>query len=853
MSEYRFRNSQGIIPVPIFRVHGGLTWVYLNCPDQVIPLEALDLSAPPSRKSYGPTGLLLEGEWSQEISWNKIEKAWHAFIPLDSPHDRTWYLEHERGVATLASPSYDHYILPYQWLVRANTDIMGLHKLCESIRRSSPYGSNSPIPDIPDFESVGLRFEEERDAEISAMDVRRSALDHLGFLGWWTNSVSNWDKWLRSSIVDEITDWQVKGRRVRGVLVNLSKDWTNMNIGNLVRNDVPVCYPWTEREANDPRFVRYSPEFLRAFHDFAAQQTPFADMTSAAIPGLMDRFPDLKKYDEFGQNLYQNFHVANRDLNSGSFYFSIVDFEQWRRRHVPDSATELAYTKTFFFARIPESRTEQIVFWRNRPLRCIEWLPSVRAEFEGKGYAWDGYDYTGELNSDIREMFKVRYAPRSGSVYNDVGELDHLPRSLEQRLSSTIREAPERELDSMDVEDKPWGRYVDSTRRSSPGARPSLEVRLTNPNVPHAIIIRRSVSPRFEDETSRSSPSVASTVRGLEEPTVHEGLTERDLFVDDLKDWGLKFCYNGVISDVSAVPLNAVWNPFFLQHGVLYVEADAEVRLRLWANCIDGWDGIGDVLVRAINHGVAFRIGVKPQDLYVFRPKVVTLRDLATSVYYETGFVDRPLEYGRGGLELYGRYRAELLKVLDRPHARAVIAMGGPLAWIAKRYVGGELIQRYMDGPSIQVSVHQKGWLDQESFTYAQADRISAEEENTIYGYVKYGDNEVDKTLWPTAAALRKALGHFRGEWNPICEAAYTTIFNKLQNGQIELKTRSAWVHWLRSPDHGDKKAAFVPSPSDFEAALARIKEGFSEEWNRAALHEINVPEFWDPLIETEK
>lgn len=858
MSEYRFTNSLGVIPRPAFKVVQGLRWVLFNHPNLTIPVEAKDLMTMKSKdypRRYGRTGVLLEGEWGREAQWYDPNMPWVAYIPLESPRANTsWCFQLDASIAEAGDASYTWFRIPRRWLERARNDLLDLHRLCESIRCNTYYGTKSPIPKLPDFAILAGPSEEELDVEISATNVQRCALNHLGFLAWWVGSGNWWCINLPINDQEEIRSWMVEGRKTRGVLIKLDRDVSHMNFANLVANDVPVAYPWTEVEATDPRFAMFAPDFLEAYHDFVDQNPAPASSLVSDIPNLLSICPKLGQYDEFGQPRSEDFVVEDRDLNEddNELVYYVVEFKGWKARGVFGDFDREQLHNLYFFTRTSRGGVIELTYWAYRPLRCIEHNPAVRQQFLNKGYTLDPYAYEEWSPRERREVYKVRFAPLEGETYDELGRLvnSDTTTSLGRRLTDVPtgpRRGRNRGRGDLLRNQRP--RSTDTYRsrdyrNSYDSYRPNYDAPTRGRGVDENL--QRVSSSGVRNTRSRSaSPTIvrAASVSPSEPSPIDND--DRLAFLASISEWALRFSHNGDISDVSRVPAGAVWNPNFLAHGILFVTPATEVRMRLWANCLDGWNGISDIIDRAINHNVAFRLGITPDKAPLFRPSLISQNDRAAHVFYEAGYKDPPLTFGMGGRDLYRRYQASLLQFLARPHAAAVIAMGGPVAWIGKRYGGSELVQRYLNGPSIQVTVHQKGYVDPDSAVYAQSDQISPEEEDIIYGHISYGSTQSDEWMFPTSNMLGIALTHWRGEWNPVCEDAYREIFKKLESGTGEPKTKREWVTWLRGPSHGAKKPQYVPDEAEFLVALERLTESFGTSWNAAPLATLSVPEPW--------
>lgn len=133
-----------------------------------------------------------------------------------------------------------------------------------------------------------------------------------------------------------------------------------------------------------------------------------------------------------------------------------------------------------------------------------------------------------------------------------------------------------------------------------------------------------------------------------------------------------------------------------------------------------------------------FLMATRIDDLKAFRPAATPELSELTKHTYEAGFQEEHLKDINGGAAFQDQYMGKLADILRRPQARALISMGGPMAWIAKRYGSPAIVQRFMSGPSTQVTVHHRGAVTSSPFYNGPVfhDQISVQEENLVHGFV---------------------------------------------------------------------------------------------------------------------
>lgn len=295
-------------------------------------------------------------------------------------------------------------------------------------------------------------------------------------------------------------------------------------------------------------------------------------------------------------------------------------------------------------------------------------------------------------------------------------------------------------------------------------------------------------------------------------------------------------------------PIEAEWNPSFLDEGVLlFPDNRTQIRLRYWTICGASSIRMRHVLDFAISRGMKFIIAIPFDSLPHFhqleRPSMSDL----TKRTYDTGFQESPLSYSKGGSAFMDQYLGKLADILWRPHARAVIAMGGPTSWIARFYGGNRLVEEYMSGPSSQVTVHHRGGVADAPFLNMPVfhDQLSKQEVELIHGYIPLGNPNEDRWAFPTSELLEEFSNHWRGEWNQGCERIMGNIARSLESGALTPLTRREWREYLRGNNRGEHAPApdSVPKESDFQLVENMIDGSFPVKWHGRLIRDIFLPE----------
>ena len=268
-----FTDEFGNVPPVEFRTIGQIDWVALNAPASAIPVEAMDYKSQrgQDQKLKGPTGVYLEMEWGLDLDWYDHEASWRPYIPLKSEEwcdtsvsksGSNWFFDFEM------STPWEHlstgvFIVPHDTRASIEEDLINLSWCIDEITTSHPFPFNSSRPPPLDMGLLLCAFNSSEELQAAGCTAKRMAVDYLGFLSWWTSSISGWDAELDRHVVAYLKEIQLHCFRKRGVLVDLERDWRHVNISNLIRHQVPVAYPWTSSLACHHALLCYPQRFCR--------------------------------------------------------------------------------------------------------------------------------------------------------------------------------------------------------------------------------------------------------------------------------------------------------------------------------------------------------------------------------------------------------------------------------------------------------------------------------------------------------------------------------------------------------------------------------------------------------------
>ena len=254
-------------------------------------------------------------------------------------------------------------------------------------------------------------------------------------MSWWTVAVPEWESDLFDGMAERINNFitTVKGRR--GVICNLEKDWSVINIPLYIENKVPFFYLWDFEARSDSRFSHLN---------LALNMTYWAVRRGTAVHIPTDlKEEDLNKIarqavklDEFFQEVFLYTQPYDPPIFQ-SYSLFIIDFEGWKRRPIKYSDDTLAsLSKLYYYTTIDDDEGSQyktVLFWRWRKrqptdeyLRC-QYRPSLPGE---------------DHAATMRKLHKFSYGPKAGILYDietglAVGRAkpQSKPLSLLQRIS----------------------------------------------------------------------------------------------------------------------------------------------------------------------------------------------------------------------------------------------------------------------------------------------------------------------------------------------------------------------------------------------------------------------------------
>lgn len=850
----------------------GQLWVGLNCSLDSIPAQAMALKDQIERgknAQTGPTGVFLDLDPAIEMDWDDLNFPWRFHIPVGSMPAVETPWEHQMYQTSPWVMRDNEYQLTEDFKDKAANDLQEAWLAVAELSSKDPVPPMTPCPS--EFSIFQLEFSSPSlaDIQIIGAEAKRAALDYKGFLNWVTSAFEGWEEGSSEETLNYIAGLDLGSRKVRGGLIDLARDWRHINLEQWVRRGVPIAYPWTI-SCEEERFRRLSPRVLKEYWR-AVDAAGGRQLSVYQIPALADQRVALERFDSFLQEKNDNYVPAEAPFQLDSRWsFAIIDFEGWKRRAGIPFSTAKRYANQFHhdLFSIGDGVSSMVVFWRWRPkflpddleaATLEEDLFSIRERYCGTHAPLPGQIFDRESGMEIRAPFEGPDALERLTKELKDGIMHHR-RPLLERMQS-----PDRNPASRSVEDqhhpprgRKAGRGKSKNRRGGPTVwelnrihqGPSTESRLgrsTDNNSYQGASSGRSGSSVYKTSSERSaSPSTRSLLSYEDREKV------RERYLQSVAAFGERLTYQG---SLYFMPIGAKWGEEVLKRGHLIIgDLDVQVRLRYWAACTKGILNLKHLLDRAVQHGLKFHIGIRHADKGYFRPIRVSQTDkLLTYRLYQPGYRDDPIVEGQGGKSFRDYYLGRLGDITRRPHARAMIGEGGPMRWIAIKYGGDDLVEAFMSGPSIQVTVHNRGHTasDGDDASQLQWDEMSPYEEDIIFGHLAAAGGQPERWLWPTEELLDRYCLHWSGEWNLGVDRLFGILDGELQRGTQKLRCRKEWMEFLRKGHRGENEPDDVLEQKDFEEVRDKLAAAFPVNWHNKRLSDIVLPErFHLPTME---
>jgi len=271
------------------------------------------------------------------------------------------------------------------------------------------------------------------------------------------------------------------------------------------------------------------------------------------------------------------------------------------------------------------------------------------------------------------------------------------------------------------------------------------------------------------------------------------------------------------------------WNECTYQDCVLYFprhdedEGKAcEVRFRYAAVDNPTWS-LGDGLRYAIQRCLSFRI----------------LTPVARISDDEVPLSADPVLVHTDNLrEFVQRWRSKVEILLQSPHSRAFVFMGGIEARLAIQLGGAGYLQRVMSQSTIRGPRTMSKII--EGCEYSD-DTVTLGEIKLLLGTLlpHLPKRKVERSLWPSSELLRlKFPEGFCGEWNDRCESLFQAIWKQLNSDKPKFRDGTKWRSFFEYGNHVNQSVAQADAHVWLDAYNEMIASG-GKQWHGSLLSDL--------------
>ncbi|KII89604.1 hypothetical protein PLICRDRAFT_174464 [Plicaturopsis crispa FD-325 SS-3] len=761
------------------------------------------------------------------------------------------------------------------------SDLDLARKCVQEVAEAVSYPRDAPKPAVWDAKLIYSTSGERRQVAATMGSARRAMVDLLGWLSWMASlydlsgaEISDEAKWAIHTTFGLLTAIR------RGVLIALRRDWQQVNIPHLVAHHVPVVYPWTIWEATSERFARLSPQWLQAFDLDNAKPGETMPRRYETHEPRPENTPNdgvhanVKLYDDYLQKIdpvaRPGITLPVNDDTTWRTY--VVDYEGWAARVVDDALLISEYLRYYSFTEYLSADGGVRYIHRFRPVAESS-APKSPQEKNAARLFWKKEK---EREAGIREIGRFRYAPQAlarGESDDEVacctpgssptppsgseGAFSGRPSSRGSRPSSSTSGGSRAERRSAS---SPYSLLRRIEGPIARGRELPLLARLGSPT--RAATEQDQQSEESDADEDEDSDGMADefwvkAVHFIERARAEQtqralkkagGPEASDAKIPDIRTpeetqfatTSEAFAYvNSIVRhhtfDGPLLPIDSSieWSDADVENARLRLpDPSAEVRMCHWVQMEGGSMNLDQLLLRAIERCLEFRVEIPIERAREFVPDELTPLELGATTFHEVGYVETFYDANLDCYQLRDNYTATVLTLLTRPHARAFLFLGGIKARLARHFGGNDLLMRAVYGPSPLVSHHLRGRVTHEKSTTID-DRVCEAEEWLLLGRVKgVGRRTADRWIWPPPSLLHDSW-IFNGEWNQYAENWFQKYLRLFVAGRVFAKTYGEWKQYLH---HEKPTPTHPPLTTKSWRILKSHIDSKSQAWNDARI-----------------
>ncbi|KAK6992720.1 hypothetical protein R3P38DRAFT_3224983 [Favolaschia claudopus] len=893
-----------------------LTWYGLwgDCQHDIVSRAAdlLDDTAHLEKEAtYDDLGRFTRLDPGFKPDWYRDSKPFAGWIPISAAEGKEleWFLDFESPV--LLTTREGQWEFDEEALEIMACDLARIRQVVEALKNHSKYDEATACPEEFNVDLLYRAFDTPREAQVIAAQAKRAVGEYCGQINWWMSSISDWDKGIPIDLVLCAQKLRLAGRKKRGFLVSLHRDWQALNFGLLIENKMPLYYIWGLFDSTDPRFGRLNPRLIDAYN-FSCERIEAQTVSLESMHQMKEEYRACLDFDKFLDKVRDPHHrkilpVPLQTTVSGNLEYWVKDAVGWRRRKLAPDEDFLLMDRLFHHVVVEdrETSTTLVIFHRfHKKPRNLTLAPHDQFMDE---------DIPEPDDSEIRERFKGKCAPKMGQTFDPMTGVERskpidikdsvavqtiergqflLPpsgevqgRSLLSRVTGEMNPYPDLMRIGRTMGPRQWGTSSEhsserregdsrrpmafeggwaaamarsdhagnyrshrpSRRQQHPGSETSnseyeetrTHISISSRDRSPLNARRRSASPpprrRAPDERHQNP-----TVGNRQLMQVQGRLAHRADFLDNLREWCDPLTHNAVLWKI---PSQYIWNMDFLRDTYLIVSEAAEMRLRMIALRTPNVRYLRHVLELGIERGIPFHLALRSSVCESYRPRAPILHRATTKAQLEDS--SRRLEAAGNPAQTYNRWLKLLGDIASLENARAIIARGGVVSWIARNYGFLGLVGKLMEGPSVHVTIFNGGGNDSadEDSMRLKWDELSENDYQCLYGYVPGSTREKDSWIYPPDELLEELSKHYYREWNPVVDDLMRRVRKEWDDKGGKLRTRKGWQEFFHGTNHGKWAPKVEVNERWIEEAKERFGRAFRGSWNKKPVWEILLPE----------
>jgi len=232
-----YTNSEGVVPNSGQECMVAGDWIALNASAGKIPStevfqQALeDQAFLSSEAAAHPSGWT----WTKHPTWYADHYHWDAWMVVDCFADENnnvpWYFSDGNSLRVGGDGCF---YFDTDLRSQAEECLMKLWLCIDTIISNPLFLIGTEHPTKFNHLCLSSGWDSAQSAHAVVEDAKARVKEYLGFLNWWSSSVTHWDAPLELWMVDFVDSFQLCSLRKRSVLVDIIQHCKMLNIGHLL-------------------------------------------------------------------------------------------------------------------------------------------------------------------------------------------------------------------------------------------------------------------------------------------------------------------------------------------------------------------------------------------------------------------------------------------------------------------------------------------------------------------------------------------------------------------------------------------------------------------------------------------